>query len=103
MICGYCEIENDADHGYCAGCGSPLRDGGLPHPTYADAVAKGRTEERAAIVKRIRREAKSVRRDGLGTGVYQGGEAFSDVAATCIEHLAIGIEDGRHLRGKRNR
>ena len=101
MICNLCNSQNDHGGGYCGTCGSPLREGGLPHPTYAQAVAQGRAEERAAIVAWLRTEAESVRTDGLGTGVYQGGEVFADVAALHIEHLATGVEDGDHKRRRR--
>ena len=49
MICGYCEIENDTDHGYCAGCGSPLRDGGRPHP---ESLVRERARMRAWVLAR---------------------------------------------------
>ena len=54
MICNLCNSQNDHGGGYCGTCGSPLREGGLPHPTYAQAVAQGRAEERAVIVAHMR-------------------------------------------------
>ena len=62
------------------------------------AKAEGRAEERASIAAYMRREAKSMRRDGMGTGVYGPGEAFPDVAAGHVEGLAVFFEDGGHLK-----
>ena len=102
MICGFCTAQNDHGGGYCGTCGSPLREGGRPHPKYSDTAnefyQRGRAEERASIAAYMRREAKSMRRDGMGTGVYGPGEAFPDVAAGHVEGLAVFFEDGGHLK-----
>lgn len=45
--CHYCDAEVPATiYGYCSACGSPMRDDGVPHPTYLRPGAK-------AVIKKV--------------------------------------------------